>query len=358
MTRQETIRQELEATRTAYHELLTTTPDEMWEMPTSNPSWNVRQVLFHIILAHKFLPQDMKLLRSGRMFTPPKQLFDRLNDWYTRWAARNQNRQTLVAEFDKAHNNILHVLDTVQEEEWELSGTYPDINENLAGERTIADMFHYLTVHFWEHEAEIRGIMTQNNTFEQKANGLMRYPQDGWRKAMWKAPIQLWRLGMAPVIGNHTLLMTQTGRKSGLPRRTMIEYHHINGTKYAPCAFGEKAHWYKNIVADPRVTIQSAHGVESVTAVRISDDQEILDVYELFKRRDPPLLNWYINSLDIQHNHSDIIAKKDRIYWVRFDPTPEPTPPPLDEDLKWVWVVTAVSLITLWLLSKFSRKSG
>ena len=162
MTRQETIRQELEATRTAYHELLADTPDEIWEMPTSNPSWNVRHLLFHIILAHKFLPQDLKRLRSGRLITPPKRLFDRLNDWYTRWTARNQNRQTLAKQFDQAHNNILRLLSTIQENEWELSGVYPDINENLTGERTIADMFHYLTVHFWEHGADIQAVIQQN----------------------------------------------------------------------------------------------------------------------------------------------------------------------------------------------------
>ena len=197
--------------------------------------------------------------------------------------------------------------------------------------------------------------MRENNTFQQKETGLMRYPQGGWRKTLWKAPIQLWRLGLAPIIGHHTMLITQTGRKSGLPRRTMVEYHRIDGTKYAPCAFGKRAHWYKNIEADPLVTIQSAHGVESATAHRVTDDQEVIDVYELFKRRDPPLLNWYIDSLDIRHDHADIIAKKDRIYWIRFDPTDEPSPPPLEADLNWVLPATAATLIALWLLAKVRK---
>lgn len=158
---QETIRQELETTRAAYHYLLSDIPDDAWELPTANPSWNVRQVLFHITIAYKFLPQDLKILRRNRMIAPPKWLFDRLNDWYTRWAARGQNRHTLAAEFDKVHHNILRILGTIQADEWERSGLYPNINENLAGQQTIADMFHYLTVHFWEHEAEIREAMRQ-----------------------------------------------------------------------------------------------------------------------------------------------------------------------------------------------------
>lgn len=150
------LQQELEETRTAYHKLLASIPDNAWERPTANPSWNVRQVLLHITIAYKFLPQDLKMLRGRLFFTPPKGLFDKLNDWYTRWAARNQNAETLKAEFDKQHNNILRLLETIQSDEWRLSGTYPEINENLAGEQTIEDMFHYLSRHFHEHEAEIR----------------------------------------------------------------------------------------------------------------------------------------------------------------------------------------------------------
>jgi hypothetical protein len=152
----EAIRREMEETRAAYHKLLKSIPDDGWERPTTNPSWNVRQVLFHITIAYKFLHQDLKMLRGRRFFSPPKGLFDILNDWYTRWSARNQNAESLAAEFDKQHNNILYLIDSIQPDEWELSGTYPNINENLAGEQTIADMFHYLAVHYYEHETEIQ----------------------------------------------------------------------------------------------------------------------------------------------------------------------------------------------------------
>jgi uncharacterized damage-inducible protein DinB len=67
----ETLRIELETTRTAYHQLLADVPDNAWEKPTSNPAWNVRQLLSHLIMAHKYLPGDIKMIRSGHMFTPP-----------------------------------------------------------------------------------------------------------------------------------------------------------------------------------------------------------------------------------------------------------------------------------------------
>lgn len=191
-----------------------------------------------------------------------------------------------------------------------------------------------------------------NIPFQQREAGLMSYPGDGWRKLFFKAPIQLWRLGLGPIIGYVMMLITHTGRRSGLPRRTMVEYHMLKGKKYAPCAFGRKSDWYKNIAADPQVTIQTAYGVERMTAVRVTDDQELLAVYELFKRRSPPLLNWYMQSLGIQHNPADVLAKKDRIYWIRFDETIKPTPPPLATDLIWVWPVALAGLLAFWRLSR------
>lgn len=185
--------------------------------------------------------------------------------------------------------------------------------------------------------------------FQQKEQGSMPYPGSGWLKFAVKAPITLWRLGLGPIVGKVSMLITTTGRKSGLPRRTMVEYHSLAGKKYVPCAFGARADWYKNIAADPRVTIQTADGTESMIATRVTDDEELIAVYELFKRRDPVLLNWYLQSLDIQPDPADIIAKKDRIYWLRFDPTDEATPPPLEADLKWVWLVALAGLLTFWL---------
>jgi deazaflavin-dependent oxidoreductase (nitroreductase family) len=201
-----------------------------------------------------------------------------------------------------------------------------------------------------------KGGETMATTFQQREQGFMTYPGGGWLKFGVKAPITLWRLGLGPVIGKVLMLITTTGRKSGLPRRTMVEYHTlpagdlpVSGKKYAPSAFGPKADWYKNIAADPRVTIQTADGAEGAIATRVTDDDELVAVFELFRRRDPVVLNWYLGSLDIQPDPADIVARKDRIYWLRFDPTDEVTPPPLEVDLKWVWLVVLAGWLGFWL---------
>jgi deazaflavin-dependent oxidoreductase (nitroreductase family) len=185
----------------------------------------------------------------------------------------------------------------------------------------------------------------------------MSYPGAGWRRAMFKAPLVLWRMGFRPIIGRIMLVITHTGRKSGLPRHTMVEYHMLDGVKYAPCAFGPRSDWFKNITADPRVTIQTAHGTEHAIAERVTDDQELLSVYDLFMRRDPPLTRWYLDSLDIQPNQTDVLAKKERINWFRFDPTDKDTPPALDTDLVWVLPIMGISMLLSWIFIHRLRKS-
>ena len=86
--------------------------------------------------------------------------------------------------------------------------------------------------------------------------------------------------------------------------------------------------------------------------MRVLDDRELAEVLRLFLRRDPPLTRWYLNSLDIQEDLSDLSAKKERTYFFRFDPSQEQTPPALPADLVWIWPLAAASLVLLWSLRR------
>lgn len=187
-----------------------------------------------------------------------------------------------------------------------------------------------------------------NASIQQHNAGMMTYPADRWRRLMFKAPLVLWRLGLGPLIGKLFVLITQTGRVSGLPRRTMTEVHLVNGRKYAPCAFGERAQWYKNIQADPLVTIQTADGVERVTARRVTDGDELVSVLAAMRAKNP-MADLYLESLGIRPTADDIRAHKDRITILTFDPTDQPTPPPQEADLTWLWWLLAALIVLRWL---------
>lgn len=163
------------------------------------------------------------------------------------------------------------------------------------------------------------------------------YPDTKIEKILFKLPVLSWRLGLGPIQGRIIMIITHIGRKTGIPRHTAVEFHTMNGIKYIPCAFGTKSQWYRNIMANPRVTIQTADGTEQMIAVRITQDDELVSVIEMILNRNPSLMNWYLESIGVTPNREELLAHKDQLVFLRFDPTSDPTPRGLDVDLAWIW---------------------
>ena len=177
------------------------------------------------------------------------------------------------------------------------------------------------------------------------------YPDKPIEKFIYKIPIFAWRLGLGPILGKYILIFTHIGRKTGVSRRTAVEFHTINGMKYIPCAFGVKSQWYRNLLANPRVTIQSADGTEQMIAVRVKDNEELISVIDTIMERNPTMMKWYLDTLNIQHDRKDILVHKQDLIFLRFDPTSDPTPRGLEVDLAWIWPI-----LLLWTL--FRRPFG
>lgn len=177
------------------------------------------------------------------------------------------------------------------------------------------------------------------------------YPKAWWAKFLAKVPLILWRLGLGKISGQMFMIITTRGRKSGLPRRTMVECHWINGIKYAPSGFGAKAQWYQNIMADPRVTVQTADGTESMWATRVTDDTELGQIYDGFKRDNATVFHLYLQGSGIEASPQSLIANKERVFFLRFEPTDEDTPPGLPVDLLWIWPVLLIGFVVdMWLI--------
>lgn len=177
--------------------------------------------------------------------------------------------------------------------------------------------------------------------FKQLSNKKIQtlYPTNEIGKLLFKLPILLWRLGLGPIVGRLFMIITHTGRKTGTPRRTMVEYHAMNGIKYVLAGFGVQTQWYRNMLANPQVTIQTSDGTEQMTAIRVTHDEELMAVVELFLRRDRPLMKWFLDSMEISSDRDSILANKNNFYFIRFDPTSEPAPRGLEVDLAWIWPV-------------------
>jgi deazaflavin-dependent oxidoreductase (nitroreductase family) len=63
-------------------------------------------------------------------------------------------------------------------------------------------------------------------------------------------------LGLGPLIGRWILLLTTTGRKTGKPRATPLQYEIIGDKFHIGSARGVRSDWVKNILSNPQVKIR------------------------------------------------------------------------------------------------------
>lgn len=185
------------------------------------------------------------------------------------------------------------------------------------------------------------------------------YPQGPVARLLNRSPILAWRMGLERLLGHIFVLITTTGRKSGLPRRVVTEYFAYRGKLIVPCAYGTRSDWYRNIMVNPLVTAQTWQGAESLRAERITSADEFRALYPVAMRRNPVMMRAYLRSLAIDpDNIDDVVAKRERIIWFRFEPTEERTPPPLKADLLWVWpMALGLVLAAVWLRHDTQREA-
>ena len=136
------------------------------------------------------------------------------------------------------------------------------------------------------------------------------------------------------------LVLTTRGRKSGLPRHTMLSYILSEGKEYVASGWGTRADWTKNILADPLVTVQARGRIYSAEIRRISELEEFKDVAKslLDSGGDSHLEPW-LDLMGIDNDLNDFVNKRDRAFFYGFDPVDDEGPTPLRADLLWIWAV-------------------
>jgi deazaflavin-dependent oxidoreductase (nitroreductase family) len=77
-----------------------------------------------------------------------------------------------------------------------------------------------------------------------------------WQRALARAPIRLYHLGLGGLLGSRFVLLEHRGRCTGRPRQVVLEVvdrHPASGGVLVASGYGSRAQWYRNIQADPRV---------------------------------------------------------------------------------------------------------
>ncbi len=114
-------------------------------------------------------------------------------------------------------------------------------------------------------------------------------PPRGLARLGFRLPIWLYRLGLGGLLGTRFLLLTHTGRKTGRVRQTVLEvvrYDRAATTFIVAAGFGSGSDWYRNIRANPRVTVQCGRRRWEMVTNFLSPEQageELLD----YARRHP-----------------------------------------------------------------------
>lgn len=104
-----------------------------------------------------------------------------------------------------------------------------------------------------------------------------------------RLPILFYRIKLDWLLGDRFLMLTHTGRKSGLPRQTVIEVvKHDKGTNtyYVASGWGEKSDWYQNIQKTPQVTIQ-VRGRKFQTTAEFIPMEKAIEIVSTYAREHP-----------------------------------------------------------------------
>ena len=120
----------------------------------------------------------------------------------------------------------------------------------------------------------------------------IHYPQPpvGFSRFLYRLPIWMYRSGLGFLMGKRFLLLEHTGRKSGLPRKAVLEvirYDGIKVTYYVVSGYGNRSDWYQNICNNPAVKIQVGWKWMPAHAEGLALDQterEILDYAKRYPR--------------------------------------------------------------------------
>jgi len=97
----------------------------------------------------------------------------------------------------------------------------------------------------------------------------------------------LYAIGLGPIVGKIILLLTTTGRKTGLKRITPLQYEEIDGKYYLGSARGLNADWVRNIQVDPNVEIRVKSLNFQGQAEVVTNPAHIADFVEVRLQRHP-----------------------------------------------------------------------
>lgn len=168
--------------------------------------------------------------------------------------------------------------------------------------------------------------------------------------------VLLFRLGLgnwgnSPAT-SQVMVLVHTGRKSGRPRRTPVNYAIVDGDVYCTAAYGPRADWYRNVKANPQVEVWLADGWYAGVAEEVPAD----DPRHLMLMRQVLIASGFAAPLfagiDPKTLDEDKLAEILAPYrLIRIRRSAARTGPGGPNDLAWVWPAATIVLMGILLLA-------
>lgn len=79
------------------------------------------------------------------------------------------------------------------------------------------------------------------------------------QRAVFRAPIWLYRVGLGGLLGRRFVLLTHIGRNTGRTRQVVlevVEHDEASDSYLIASGYGTRSQWFRNISDDPRVRFQ------------------------------------------------------------------------------------------------------
>ncbi len=148
-------------------------------------------------------------------------------------------------------------------------------------------------------------------------------PPSGLGRALFRAPIYLYRLGLGWVFGQRILLLNHIGRVSGMQRQVIlevVEHDPTDGSFVVASGWGPAAAWYRNILHAPEVSIQVGRRTIPATAVPLTAEQgsEIFARYAARHRAAATYLLPRLMGFSVDGSEADFRAVGQRMPFVRL----------------------------------------
>ncbi len=175
--------------------------------------------------------------------------------------------------------------------------------------------------------------------------------------------VTMFRLGLgewvnsSPKTGGRIMVLTHTGRKSGLARRTPVNYAIVDGDVYCLAGFGHQSDWYLNVVKNPVVELWMPEGWWRGLAEDASNRPDRLALKrEVIIASGLPGRLMGLDAATMSDEEMDRLTGEARL--IRIRRTEARTGPGGPGDLAWIWPAATFLLLSMLLTRPKKKQRG